>query len=440
MESKEPIPDILPGEIILTIRCSIDNDNITDINNGLMCIYSFLQYNNENIRLNILQHVYNEYALIPPLITPQTNFMPLVGEENNKDVELCESNIILAFINMNTIDRIEYILEHYGDIQSIVDNSLNILNLFASLSLNAAQLIFNNKHLFKMIIDNYINVKLANGGKTKVQSVIQINAIKLLIILVQSSKEIAIELDKQGIFNILKRFLLLHEDLVYNSELISKDESNLSSIQISILYLWRLCLNYNIDISQFIPICSEYNNTLLGLNSNGKLTKELFYLLETLCKNDLEDINSSVLYTLCHEIPSSHMILYNININEILIQTGYMHYLSSFYDLIKSQNNNNKETENIKNNLITIIKTFKIHDIWNKLEDVLKNNLKCDDNENYEYNCNFFDWIYGYIRVIYIYMKYHKYFIIYYLNRNEIQDLECDNLIIKLANDLKRIK
>lgn len=30
------IPDMLPSELILSVRCSIDNDNINDIENGLL--------------------------------------------------------------------------------------------------------------------------------------------------------------------------------------------------------------------------------------------------------------------------------------------------------------------------------------------------------------------------------------------------------------------
>lgn len=30
------IPDMLPSELLLSIRCSIDNDNINDIDNGLL--------------------------------------------------------------------------------------------------------------------------------------------------------------------------------------------------------------------------------------------------------------------------------------------------------------------------------------------------------------------------------------------------------------------
>lgn len=151
-----------------------------------------------------------------------------------------------------------------------------------------------------MIIKNYINVKLTDKGTTNnAISIIQIDAINLLIILSQSSREIANSLNKQGIFNILKRFLLLHEDIVFsNNDETIKNETNINetvknskliSIQIRILLLWRISIHYNLDISNFIPLCSEFHNTLMGLNSNGKYTKEVFYLLETLCKNNLPD-------------------------------------------------------------------------------------------------------------------------------------------------------
>lgn len=151
-----------------------------------------------------------------------------------------------------------------------------------------------------MIIKNYINVKLTDKGTTNnAISIIQIDAINLLIILSQSSREIANSLNKQGIFNILKRFLLLHEDIVFNNnDETIKNETNINetvknskliSIQIRILLLWRISIHYNLDISNFIPLCCEFHNTLMGLNSNGKYTKEVFYLLETLCKNNLPD-------------------------------------------------------------------------------------------------------------------------------------------------------
>lgn len=151
-----------------------------------------------------------------------------------------------------------------------------------------------------MIIKNYINVKLTDKLTTNnAISIIQIDAINLLIILSQSSREIANSLNKQGIFNILKRFLLLHEDIVFNNnDETIKNETNINetiknskliSIQIRILLLWRISIHYNLDISNFIPLCSEFHNTLMGLNNNGKYTKEVFYLLETLCKNNLPD-------------------------------------------------------------------------------------------------------------------------------------------------------
>lgn len=93
----------------------------------------------------------------------------------------------------------------------------------------------------------------------------------------------------------MKRFLLLHEDIIFNNnnnETVNNEtvnNSKLISIQIRILLLWRISIHYNLDISNFIPLCSEFHNTLMGLNNNGKYTKEVFYLLETLCKNNLPD-------------------------------------------------------------------------------------------------------------------------------------------------------
>lgn len=50
--------------------------------------------------------------------------------------------MIIGFINMNIIDRINYILENYGDIESIVKTCMKLLCLFASHSLNIAEKVF----------------------------------------------------------------------------------------------------------------------------------------------------------------------------------------------------------------------------------------------------------------------------------------------------------
>lgn len=117
-------------------------------------------------------------------------------------------------------------------------------------------------------------------------------------------------MNKQGVFNILKRFLLLHENIVYQNntktseekeeeKVIKKNKNDqLKSIQIRILLLWRICLHYNIDTVNIIPLCSEFHDTLMGLNSNGKYLKEVFYLLETLCRKNLPENVYKIYYCL----------------------------------------------------------------------------------------------------------------------------------------------
>lgn len=54
------IPDMLPSELLLSIRCSIDNDNINDIDNGLLVyintsntLYSSVFIHYFNIQVNM---------------------------------------------------------------------------------------------------------------------------------------------------------------------------------------------------------------------------------------------------------------------------------------------------------------------------------------------------------------------------------------------------
>lgn len=50
--------------------------------------------------------------------------------------------MIIGFINMDIIERINYILTNYGDIEAIVRTCLKLLCLFASHSLNIAEKVY----------------------------------------------------------------------------------------------------------------------------------------------------------------------------------------------------------------------------------------------------------------------------------------------------------
>lgn len=93
-----------------------------------------------------------------------------------------------------------------------------------------------------------------------------------------------------------------------------------------------------------------------------------------------------------------------------------------------------KENENVQlltKHLESIIEIFNESEVVKKLLDEITANdkLECNNNEQYQYNCTVFDWIYGYIRLIHNYIE----------NNNVINDKNNTtiDIIIRICNNLK---
>lgn len=101
--------------------------------------------------------------------------------------------------------------------------------------------------------------------------------------------------------------------------------------------------------------------------------------------------------------------------------------------MIYNNDINNKDNENVQlltKHLESIIEIFSKSEIIEKLIDkIITNKWECNDNEQYEYNCIVFDWLYGYIRLIHNYIENNN-------NNNKFNIIIID-LIINLSKKLK---
>lgn len=100
--------------------------------------------------------------------------------------------------------------------------------------------------------------------------------------------------------------------------------------------------------------------------------------------------------------------------------------------MIYNNDINNKDNENVQlltKHLESIIEIFSKSEIIEKLiEKIISNKWECNDNEQYEYNCTVFDWLYGYIRLIHNYIENN--------NNNKFNIIIID-LIINISKKLK---
>lgn len=101
--------------------------------------------------------------------------------------------------------------------------------------------------------------------------------------------------------------------------------------------------------------------------------------------------------------------------------------------MIYNNDINNKDNENVQlltKHLESIIEIFSKSEIIEKLIDkIITNKWECNDNEQYEYNCTVFDWLYEYIRLIHNYIENNN-------NNNKFNIIIID-LIINLSKKLK---
>lgn len=99
--------------------------------------------------------------------------------------------------------------------------------------------------------------------------------------------------------------------------------------------------------------------------------------------------------------------------------------------MIYNNDINNKDNENVQlltKHLESIIEIFSKSEIIEKLIDkIIANKWECNDNQQYEYNCIVFDWLYGYIRLIHNYIE----------NNNNKFNIIIIDLIINLSKKLK---
>ena len=281
--SNEIMDYLMKQKSIINIRMALDDANETVIVSSLRTLASFLgkTENNSNYLINSEEKCcyhplhkisrcnnFNIFCLNPRNINNysikitgqdikknlQEELLDNAPKENENSIEyhadVVSKDIVKGLLKMSILQRLNYLLKYYPLPPSAFDDVLWILSTIALHSEKASNEILNNKNILYQVVDECLSINWPSAVEFENKSNYPIiNALNLIKILCQSSRNNSQYLIDSGIMTILIRFILIGPNEV-DKELYP----TACLIQEYVLHIFKILVDYGLYSSSFSDI------------------------------------------------------------------------------------------------------------------------------------------------------------------------------------------
>ncbi|KAL3669399.1 hypothetical protein V7S43_005795 [Phytophthora oleae] len=295
-------PRVLPRDMAMTLRIVLDDQNYTALSSGVSALHTFIVPVEPEDSPADLKH---GTVVLPPRVhlhrkggNTQNKTHSYAVEEvvyidtteaddgsSISDEDLAALDPIQALLNMDLGTRLRYILEtiQLPD-QHATEKMLEILIAIARHSPRAAHEISSNTRLLKLLHKQYVeNEQVLTFQEDNIRSLqLSLKALELVRALCQGQRSVASALIASGLIQSTKGFLALKE--VPSGDVDDQAAVLFGKMQVESLRIWRILLGYGLDFHCFaylFPVFSGFaqNVTRASIERNSAL----FAALEAFC-------------------------------------------------------------------------------------------------------------------------------------------------------------
>ncbi|CEG41920.1 Uncharacterized conserved protein [Plasmopara halstedii] len=306
LERRRVSPQVLPRNIVLTLRMVLDDQNYTALSAGVSALHAFI------VPLEVAEdHSFTELPygtiLFPNKVHVHHNVVEKQGNrfknalkeviyidttENDdgtsiSDEDLASLDPVQALLHMNLSTRLRYILEtiQLPD-QDATEKILDILITVARHSPRAAQEINSDAKLLLLLQRQFIeNEQILTFESDNIQALqLSVKTLKLVRVLCQGERSVAMALLSSGLIQSTKGFLALKE--VPTGNICEATNLLFQTLQVESLRIWRILLGYGLDFHCFAYLFPVLSDLLHHSTNAQKLA--LFKALEAFCALELK--------------------------------------------------------------------------------------------------------------------------------------------------------